>query len=397
MSDQLKVKVKALGLLDLLAFKNLVPNRKKIFEKASAAPVEKVPHMNALAQSIHPKRQTFEITGIKDCPNDVKIYELKSKHAAFFRAGQYLSVKLDIKGYKVTRAYSILSSPKEALTGKCALGIKGSGFVSEYIADNWKVGDTITTSGPEGAFYYEELRDAKTVVGIAGGCGISPLYSMAQAIVDGTEDFKLVLLYGSRTKKDIVLEAELREIVSKSNGKVKVVHVLSEQEAKGCETGFVTKELISKYGGELPYSIFMCGPQEMYDFVQKEIEELGLEKKYVRAELYGQINNIQEYDKFPSEKEGRKYKMTILAAGKTFETLASSTESVLVAIERAKVAAPSLCRTGECGFCRSRLISGDVFIPEDTDGRRAADKQSGYIHPCASFPVSDIVIEVPVE
>ncbi|MBT3319579.1 MAG: 2Fe-2S iron-sulfur cluster binding domain-containing protein [Clostridia bacterium] len=66
-------------------------------------------------------------------------------------------------------------------------------------------------------------------------------------------------------------------------------------------------------------------------------------------------------------------------------------------IERAKVAAPSKCRTGECGYCRSRLISGDVFIPEDTDGRRAADKIHGYIHPCASFPISDIVIEIPKE
>ena len=397
MSDQLKVKVKLIGLLDLLAFKNLVPNRKKKFEKASSAPIEKVPHMNALAQSIHPKRQTFKITGITDCPNDVKIYELKSKQAAFFRAGQYVSVKLDIKGYKVTRPYSILSSPKDARKGKYALGIKANGFVSEYIAKTWKVGDTVTTSGPEGTFYYEEMRDARTAVGIAGGCGVMPLYSMAQAIMQTTEKFKLVLLYGSRTKEDIVLGDELDDLAERSCGAIKVVHVLSESESDGCETGFVSKEQIQKYAGDEPYSIFMCGPQEMYDYVNKEIEGLDIAKKYVRSELYGQINNIQDYEKFPSEKDGRKYKMTINVAGKTIETLASATESVLVAIERAKVAAPSMCRTGECGFCRSRLISGDVFIPEDTDGRREADKQSGYIHPCASFPVSDVVLEIPVE
>ncbi len=48
-----------------------------------------------------------------------------------------------------------------------------------------------------------------------------------------------------------------------------------------------------------------------------------------------------------------------------------------------------------CGWCRSRLVSGEVFIPETTDGRRQADKHYGYIHPCASFALSDVSIEVP--
>ena len=44
-----------------------------------------------------------------------------------------------------------------------------------------------------------------------------------------------------------------------------------------------------------------------------------------------------------------------------------------------------------------KLVSGDVFIPEETDGRRWADKEHNYIHPCASFPVSDLVLEVAGE
>jgi ferredoxin len=64
-------------------------------------------------------------------------------------------------------------------------------------------------------------------------------------------------------------------------------------------------------------------------------------------------------------------------------------------MERAGIKAPSRCRSGECGWCRSRLLSGQVFIPEKTDGRRAADVQFGYIHPCSSFPASDVVLDVP--
>ena len=40
-------------------------------------------------------------------------------------------------------------------------------------------------------------------------------------------------------------------------------------------------------------------------------------------------------------------------------------------------------------------ISGKVYIPKEIDGRRMADLKYGYIHPCATFGLSDLEIEVP--
>lgn len=62
------------------------------------------------------------------------------------------------------------------------------------------------------------------------GSGITPFLSMALAIADGTEDFELTLLYGSRAKKDILFWDVLDACQQRSNGKVKVVHVLSGEE-----------------------------------------------------------------------------------------------------------------------------------------------------------------------
>ena len=76
---------------------------------------------------------------------------------------------------------------------------------------------------------------------------------------------------------------------------------------------------------------------------------------------------------------------------------ASANEPILVAIERAGVAAPSRCRSGECGWCRSKLVSGNFFTPAENEGRRHSDIVHNYIHPCCTFPLSDMVIEVPGE
>ena len=39
--------------------------------------------------------------------------------------------------------------------------------------------------------------------------------------------------------------------------------------------------------------------------------------------------------------------------------------------------------------------SGKVYVPKAVDGRRAADLKFGGIHPCVTFPLSDLEIIVP--
>ncbi len=80
------------------------------------------------------------------------------------------------------------------------------------------------------------------------------------------------------------------------------------------------------------------------------------------------------------------YRMFILRSGR---------DTILQILEQNGVAAPSHCRSGECGYCHSRLISGEVFVPDNMDYRRIADLQFGYIHPCCTFALGDISIEVP--
>ena len=218
---------------------------------------------------------------------------------------------------------------------------------------------------------------------------------MARAIRDGIEKFNLTILFGSRTEDSILFKEELCEI-SKVCPKVKVVHVLSDEEKDGFEHGFITAELIRKYLLDNS-SIFICGPEAMYRFLDGEIPKLGLPKRLVRREILGVTKHVEDHEGYPAECIGKTFTIRVCRGPEETEIPAAAGESVLVALERAGIKAPSRCRSGECGWCRSKLVSGDVFIPEETDGRRWADKEHNYIHPCASFPVSDLVLEVAGE
>ncbi|MBR6350874.1 MAG: (2Fe-2S)-binding protein, partial [Firmicutes bacterium] len=66
-------------------------------------------------------------------------------------------------------------------------------------------------------------------------------------------------------------------------------------------------------------------------------------------------------------------------------------------LERAGIRIETGCRSGECGFCRTKLLSGNVFVSPISDGRRAADKDFNYLHACAAYPTSDLKIKIPIE
>lgn len=382
--------------IPLSGFLSMVSVRNKRIAAAPDSPPVSEYNANRLAKSLHPEAQYAKIARV-DEHRDAKSFTLVpdeargTKSLAFFRASQYVSVGLNIGGTVLSKPYTIRSGPGSALGEdgtSYVLTIKRTepGYASKWILENWKEGDAVELSGPLGDFYYDRIRDAKTVVALAGGSGITPFFSMAEAIADGIEDFELTILYGSRTAEGILLREELDAVAARSGGRVKVVHVLSDEEREGYEHGFLTAELVRKYAPEGDYSVFMCGPQAMYDYEERELQKLSLPRRRIRRELPG--------DCIMSEPAKVKYKLTLDIHGyrRTIDCLAN--ESLEWAIERAGIKAPTHCRSGECGWCHARLVSGEVFVPERADGRRGADLKFGWLHPCASFPRSDVELEI---
>jgi ferredoxin len=132
----------------------------------------------------------------------------------------------------------------------------------------------------------------------------------------------------------------------------------------------------------------------MYRFVDREVASLGLRRKWIRHELFGEYRNPDRDAEYPAGR-GDRFELTVFLCGEKRQMICSANDSLLVTMERGGLAVPAHCRSGTCGWCHSRLVSGDVYVPKTADGRRMADLEYGYIHPCCTFPLSDVVIDVP--
>lgn len=374
--------------------------RRKKYADASPIPQPKDP-IRELADRLHPEACRFKVVKITEASPTARTFRFTSEdgHIPVFQCGQYVNFRLKIGESTLSRPYTISSAPYEARGEEPFFEITVRRnmpyLVPDYFFERVKVGDVLDGALPFGSFYWEPLRDSREILALAGGSGITPFFSMAKEIAYGKmRGCKLTILYGSVKADDIVLKNELDALEAVCPD-VRVIHVLSDEPAWEGEKGFITKELIEKYS--TPNCTYMfCGPLPMFRFVKKSLDELEIPCRRFRHDVVNNPSDVSTLPGYPKGTEKKTFRITVVRGIQEDTITANAAEPVAVALERAGIAVDTHCRNGECGFCRSQLLSGDIFVSPIGDGRRQMDKEMGWFHACSSWPLSDLKIKIPI-
>ena len=241
----MKFKKQMFGFMDMLRFKKLVPNRREALASGANTPLPEEYRTNQLAKRLHPGMMDVELTAVRPVAEgmvELTFKRLDADAFPFFRAGQYVSLQGRVGESVVSRPYSIVSSPRQALANELVLGVADAGFFSGWLNREAKPGDRFRMSEPTGEFHYETLRDKKRIVCIAGGAGITPFISMARSMAEKDEPYEMILFYGARDEAHLAYQAELDELCKKTG--LRVIYVLSDEEKSGFVHGFITAALI---------------------------------------------------------------------------------------------------------------------------------------------------------
>lgn len=393
---------------DLEAFSKLVTKRQEYMKQAPAEP-DTVDPINALSRRMHPDRIALVLKDVFDENQTTRTFRFESAPGGelpYFRAGQYLSLKVSIGNVLITRPYSLSSAPADSLSPEgsgrgfydVTVRRKDGGFLTDHIWKTWRPGTPVVASGPHGNFYFEPLRDEREIIGIAGGSGITPFRSIIREMAAGGLDMTLTLLYGIVDPGDIIFGEELREAADAHADRLKVFFICSEPDDRWSgPAGFITASCIRELAGPVAgRSFFICGPPAMYRFLDGELKDLGIARKSIRREVFGEYDDPAAEPGFPAETAAKTFSLKVHMGSQVAVVPARGDETVLVSLERAGIGPDSQCRSGECGWCRSLLISGNIHVMPENDGRRSADKELGFFHPCSSYPLSDLEIQVPL-
>lgn len=348
---------------------------------------------NEMLSVLHPGDINLNVAEIIEETSSTKTLRLTSIDGTLphFKAGQFINLLVNINGIATSRPYSISSAPGRPYYD-ITVRRKPDGFVSPYLLDKVKVGDTFTSCEPAGNFCHNPLVDTRDLVFLAGGSGITPFASFIRQVTEEKLQFNIHLIYGSREPEDIIFKAELEELAAK-NSNIKVDFVVSEPPVGWTGlTGFLNENLISSVVGSMAgKTFFMVGPPEMHTVVDKALKNLGVPLRSIKREAFGPPSNITQESGWPGISAQIQFKCVEEKSGRSF--VAESGEPIMNSLEKAGIIIPSICRVGECAACRTKLVSGNVFVPGIVN-RRWVDEKSGYIHPCMTYPLSNLTIRL---
>ncbi|HLZ19249.1 MAG TPA: FAD-binding oxidoreductase [Smithellaceae bacterium] len=347
--------------------------------------------LRSIINMLHPEKLDLTVSEITSETASTKSMKLVSKdgHLPPFQAGQYINVFVETGGIRTSRPYSIASSPTQTGYYEIAVRRVEDGFVSNYLLDELKPGDQLESSAPSGNFHYNPLFSGNQLALIAGGSGITPFMSMIRELADKNLSRRLHLLYGCRVEDDVLYREEL-ERISSAHRNFTWDLVVSEP-APSCSglKGFINSSLIKERLGGPDWMFYVCGPEAMYQFCLPELEILKIPARKTKVEVMGAPKNIVSYPGWPENVKAVDVFKVAVKGKKTISATAS--EPLMISLERAGLAIPALCRSGECSLCRTKLVSGKVYQPNGVKLRKS-DRAFGYIHPCMAYPITDIEI-----
>lgn len=302
------------------------------------------------------------------------------------KPGQFLTFQWTIEGQRVTRSYTISSSPVHENYVEITPKRMENGCVSIFLNERAMPGLVVEARGPYGRFYFDETLH-KSIVLIAAGSGITPMISMLRYIKDLELATPVALLYCVRTGADIIFENELVEFSrSLPNFKYEVCLSKPDPTWKG-RSGRLTEEFVSEKVTDLgSHTFFVCGPKGFMDNARRILSILGVNQDRILQESFGESKPSTE----PSPREARPVETVVfLQSGRVCQV--SDGNTLLDLAEKNGVQIPYGCRQGLCGTCATRVLSGNVQMDVEA-GLTAEQKNAGYVLPCVSRAEGTVVL-----
>jgi ferredoxin-NADP reductase/predicted pyridoxine 5'-phosphate oxidase superfamily flavin-nucleotide-binding protein len=307
---------------------------------------------------------------------------------ASYEAGQFLPVRATVPGREalVVRSYTLSDAPGGQFY-RVSVKREGSCGFSDWLHDHAKVGTLLEAMSPRGGFTFDgEAR--RPAVLISAGVGITPMIAMLNSLLvnEGRTRFhqKLFFVHGARNSQEHAFAAHLREKAEK-HGNLSV-HVRYSDPAPGDALGTthdsegrIDIALIKSLLALDDYEFYLCGPQAFMQSLYDELRAIGVRDPRIHFESFGPAS-VRRMADAPEAGEG--VEVRFARSGKT-AIWHKRAGTLLDLAERTGLAPLSACRSGVCGTCATRVLSGQVTYEEEP----AHEVAAGDALICCAAPV----------
>lgn len=334
----------------------------------------------------------------------------------FYKPGQYLTFSLDFPNEKkpIVRCYSLSDAPNKEYFRVSVKKVPAprdqpdlpSGRVSSFFNEELQVGDLLHCKSPNGAFHID-LGDDRPVILLAGGIGVTPIYSMLATIIQLQPHRRVIVFFGGINSDNHPFRNEMKQI-SKKNRNVHVVTCYSnpaENDRLGVDfdvKGWVSIDLLRSTLPSNNFNYYLCGPGPFMSSLVAGLDDWGVPASQVHSEAFGPSadrRSVQRRQKTNAENPRKMVAQDDSATNTTSKVVFKKSkvavdwtedfESILDAAEDCGIELDSGCRAGNCGTCEVALLLGKVKYAKEP----GCEPEEGSALSCVAKPVGNVEID----
>lgn len=308
--------------------------------------------------------------------------------------GQHVVVR--VEGSESARAYSVSALP----TAHLRISVKREpGGFSEWLHLNAKAGDRLDVLGPRGRFVWSGDTAAPLVL-ISAGVGITPMMAMLQAATTNNGSRcvpeSITFIHGARSSAEHAFADHTRDIARNHPSVRRHVRFSApghEDVLGGTHdsVGRIDESLIAEMlSGLVGARIYVCGPPDFMVSVTQWVRALELPGAEIFTEAFGAPARTSGTAAVPAQAEPPSQADIHFDATGVSAVWRPGT-SLLDLAEASGTAVESECRSGVCGQCAARIVSGRIGYQVAP----FADVSEGEALLCCAYPVDrDVHIDL---
>jgi ferredoxin-NADP reductase len=321
-----------------------------------------------------------EIVGVRwPTPGSVTLRLRATELRRGFRAGQFVSLTVEIDGVRRTRCYSPANSQHDT-NGELELTVRShpEGLVSRYLYDAARPGMLVRLGPADGEFVLPEPRPGHLLL-ISGGSGITPVMSMLRTLCDEGHSAPVTFLHYARRPADIPYAAELGQL-ARHHPNVRVACV-NTRAPGGRLGGHLSRAQLRAVDHDYRQAeVYVCGPPGLIGDTRALWSRDGQEAR-VHSESFLSPRLLAT----PGEVD-----TSVLFARSGVE-VASTGVTLLEQAEQAGLSPAYGCRMGICHTCTTRKRGGQV---RNLNSGEVSSSEEQEIQLCVSVPAGDVELEL---